>query len=260
MAYDRISARRGSVVNLDARFLKGGQLADPFAIYRVEIYRGSVAAENIVEIFTVHDPSATDYPSPIIHGNGTGTPTGIFSLPWTVPHDAVVPDVYFDQWYWYSTNPHIGTVTDLSHYESQLLKQCNRFWVYPDDWYIDGGLQTINLAFEPLNQKYNKPEVRPLEIGLMPLPLYDYDFNLVTPLIPYLNPTISIWTENYEPIITNAVAKTKLRQGSFKSNPFVVSYLLDTSGFFIGTYKYRVTLHLPDGTTRISQDLYFTIS
>ena len=279
--YNRISARRGQKVDLDTTFYQGGRRADPYAIYRVEIFRGKVATENIVDAIDIPSDSgtgtdSTNYPYPLVRppnapAANTNCPTppnctletevadsstGKFRLVWDVPSDAIVPDVYFDVWYFYSTNPG----SPLSNYESSLLKQCNRFWVYPDDWYADGGLQTIRFGFEPLDIKFRKPESRPLEVGIMPLPLYDYDYNLVAPIIPYLSPTISIWTDNAEPVITNATCQIKLRQGAFRTNPWVISYNLDTCGFFIGTYKYRVKVMLPDGSTRVSGDFYFTVS
>jgi len=277
--YNRISARRGQDVALDATFYMGGQLADPYAIYRVEIFRGSVSAQNIVDAIDIADPAASSYPSPLVRQPDPATPaencptppdcdsgdiegsdasTGRFRLVWSVPSDAVVPDVYFDQWYFFSTQPS-GT-DDLSSHEDELLTQCNQFWVYPDNWYVDGGLDTIRLGFEPLDIKFRKPERRPLEVGIMPLPLYDYNYNLVAPIIPYLTPTISIWTDAGEVVVSNEAATIKRRQGSFRSNPWVISYVLDTCRFFIGTYRYRVKVLLPDGSTRISGDFYMTVS
>ena len=273
MAYSRISARRGALVNLPVTFLQGGQVADPFAIYRVEIYHTKVCPENIVAIFEVPSPADSDYPSPIIRGGQAGNPVGMYTLPWLIPNDLAVPDVYYDVWYYFTSDPRIpaedgteaGSVgTDpgdpLSNYTDQLVNSCNRFWVYPDNWFVDGGLQTPQFGFEPLTQKFQKPELRPLEIGIMPIPLYDYDFNFITPLIPYMTGQINIWTENNEQVVVNDSMSVKLRMGSYRSNPFVMSYLLDTSKFFIGTYKYRVTLALPDGTTRVSSDYFISIS
>ena len=284
MAYNRISARRGQEVNLDISFLRGGILTDPFAIYRIEIFRGSVAAENIVDAIEVASPDSSSYPYPLVRQPDLDDPpvvcpsppdcddgstsvvdnVGRFRLVWDVPSDAIVPDVYFDVWYWFSTDPRTGSgsgsADELSSHEEDLLSQCNRFWVYPDDWYADGGLDTIRLGFEPLDIKFRKPERRPVEVGIMPLPLYDYNYNLVAPIIPYLEPTISIWTENGEAIISNAACTIKIRQGSYRSNPWVISYMLDTCNFFIGTYKYRVKVALPDGTSRVSGDYYLTVS
>lgn len=278
-SYNRISARRGQDVNLDTTFYLGGQRVDPWAIYRVEIFRGSVANENIVDAVDISGPNSSSYPSPLVRppdpdpailtcpsppdcdslaaDDGSDPSAGRFRLVWTVPDDLVVPDVYFDVWYYYATDP---GVADLSTATEQLLNSCNRFWVYPDNWYVDGGLDTIRLGFEPLDIKFKKPEKRPLEVGIMPLPLYDYNYNLVAPIIPFLQPRISVWTENNEQIVSNAICQMKLRQGSFRSNPWVISYMLDTCNYFIGTYRYRVTTILPDGTTRVSGDFYFTVS
>lgn len=295
MAYTRISARRGQQVDLDVTFLQGGIAADPYAIYRIEIYQGKVADDKIVAAVDIPAPSSSDYPLPLVK---IGSGDGHFRYTWDVPSDLVVPDVYFDVWYFYGSNPISSSsgsgsgssgssgsssgssgsgsgssgsssgsnssgsstdLNDLSLYTTQLTKVCNRFWVYPDQWYADGGLQTIRLGFEPLDKVFRKPEVRPLEVGMMPLPLYDYDFNLVTPILPYTVATIEISTENCERIVDDVAITIKLRQGAYRSNPFVLSYLLDTSDFLIGTYKYRITIQLPDGTTRTSDSLYFTI-
>lgn len=264
--YQRISGRRGNQVNLTANFLRAGQLDDPFYIYRIEIYRSSVAAENIVDAIDIPVPDDASYPSPIERLS-----EGKFRYLWDAPTDAVVPDVYFDVWYFYGTDPVLGLgsgtgdvsgtdAVDYSEFEAELNDVCNRFWLYPDQWYVDGGLQSLRFGFEPLDLKFNKPELRPLQVGIMPLPLYDYDFNFVTPIIPFLTATISIWTENCEDIITDAAMSLKIRQGQYRSNPFVFEYMLDTSDFFKGTYKYRITITLPDGSTRVSGDFIVVIS
>jgi hypothetical protein len=277
--YNRISARRGQDVNLDATFYLGGQRADPFAIYRIEIFRGSVASENIVAAISIPAPSESSYPLPLVRqpdppaaneacptppdcddqlvGDGTDVSDGRFRLVWTVPTDVVVPDVYFDVWYFFSTDP---GGSDLADSTDELLNQCNRFWIYPENWYVDGGLQTVNFGFEPLNIKFNKPERRPLEIGIMPLPLYDFNYNLVAPIIPFLTPTISIWTDSGEEVISNEQCTIGVRQGAFRTNPWVINYMLDTCRLFKGTYRYRVQVVLPDGTTRVSGDFYLTVS
>lgn len=276
MAYNRISARRGQDVSLDASFYLGGIPTDPYAIYRVEIFRGSVAAENIVAAIDVVSPESTDYPAPLElqpdlpaapdacpsppdcdSGTGTISPDGRYRLTWSVPSDVIVPDIYFDVWYFFGSNP---GANDLSSYANLLEQKCNRFWIYPDNWYVDGGLDTIRLAFEPLDIKFRKPERRPLEIGITPMPLYDYNYNLVAPIIPYSTSSISIWTGNRELVVQNEPCTIKLRQGSYRTNPFVISYNLDTCRLFIGTYRYRVTLTLPDGSTRVSGDFYLTVS
>jgi len=189
-----------------------------------------------------------------------------------VPETYSVPDVYFDVWYYFADDPcgDLGTadptgdgvVCDLDNaiYDPLLLSSCHRFWIYPDEWFIDDGLQSIRFGFEPLDQKFNKPEIRPLEVGIMPLPLYDYNFNLVNPIIPFLKPTISIWTMNEELIVDGAEMTIGLRHGSYRSNPYIMRYDLDTSSFYKGTYKYRVTIAMPDGSTRVSKNFILTIN
>jgi hypothetical protein len=258
MAYTRVSARRGEQVALEARFVQGGVPTAPHAIYRVEIYRGKVAAENIVDAIDIPSPDSSEYPGVLVEGAA-----GLYTLNWTVPDYADVPDVYFDVWYFFGSDPRNLSSSSGDEYvenEDKLIQFCNRFWVYPDSWYVDGGLQTLRFGFEALDTRFNKPEKRPLEIGLMPLPLYDYDYNLVAPIIPYIDAKIDMWTVHKEPIITQEPMTIKLRQGAYRSNPFVLSYLFDTEDIFIGTYKYRITLTLPDGTTRISPDSFITVS
>ena len=94
----------------------------------------------------------------------------------------------------------------------------------------------------------------------MPLPLYDYDYNRITPMLPYLQATISIFSRNCEMIVNNAPMNIGLRQGSYRSNPFVLQYPLDTSKFLIGTYDYQVTVQMPCGSKIVSPKYTLTIS
>ena len=268
-AFPRISARRGQVVDLNVDFYRNGELSDPYAIRYVEIYKTSVVPHNLVATIPIVDPSDPQYPTPVIQeaGDATSLAIGKYHLPYAIPNDFAVPDVYFDVWYYFADNPcSPGTDPtssdcdiDSDAYSSQLLSCCHRFWVYPDEWFCNDGLQTVRFGFEPLDQKFHKPEFRPLEIGLMPLPLYDYNFNLVNPLIPYLEPTISIETQNCELLVDKSPCRIGVRQGSYRSNPWVIQYDLDTSGFLKGTYRYWITLTLPDGTTRVSRKFIITI-
>jgi len=258
--FTRISGRRGSVVNLDVDFYKGGQLADPI-LYRVEIFRGKVTPENIVAAFQLDEPESSSYPLPVVQlEDSSGPIAGKFRLPWLVPDDLVVPDTYFDTWFFFTSDPRSGSGDTLENHQDELIEACHRFFVYPDEWHTDPKLQTIRFGYEPLDQKFHKPEVRPLEVGVMPLPLYDFDFNLIVPMIPFMQATISIETENCESLVEDEPMEIKLRQGAYRTNPFVFSYLLDTSQFLIGTYRYRITTTLPCGTTRVSPTFIFTIS
>jgi len=280
-AFPRISARRGQVVDLNVDFLRSGVLTDPYAIRHVEIYKTQVVPHNLVATIPVLDPDDILYPSPLCHdevetdvGDCGTEPTesaipiaGKYHLPYLIPDDFAVPDVYFDVWYYFPTDPCADAepstepcdINDEA-FDSLLIKCCHRFWVYPDEWFCDDGLQTVRFGFEPLDQQFHTPENRPLEIGLMPLPLYDYNFNLVNPLIPFLQPLITIETRNSELIVDKEPAEMGIRHGSFRSNPWVVKYMLDTTRFLKGTYNYHITLNLPDGSSRVSRKFIFTIS
>jgi len=186
-ALPRISARRGQVVDLNVEFMHNGVLTDPYAIRYVEIYKTQVLPHNLISLIPIVDPDNELYPAPLcrdyVDSSGevdTSSDTsaivvdGSFHLPYSVPDDAAVPDIYFDVWYYFASDPCGGSGTcDLSDsaYESSLLKCCHRFWVYPENWFCDDKLQTIRFGFEPLDQRFHQPEVRPLEVGLMPLRL-----------------------------------------------------------------------------------------
>lgn len=288
--YQRISARAGNVVQLDTRFMRGGVATAPYAIRKVDIYKTQILPSNLIASFIVVDPCDPNYPSPVeyIRTNtecgpcGTEGQEGVivpgeYRLLLDIPSDASVPDVYFDVWSYIPTNPcemeeYAGKcVTDTSgctqypdlddvEISGLILQSCNKFWVYSDNWDVQDSLTAIRLGFEPLDQKYNQPEIRPLEVGIMPLPLYDYDFNLVAPILPYLTGTIMVSTENNEILVDEEPLTIGLRQGSYRSNPYVFRYMVDTSKFLKGTYQYRVTAILPDGTTRCSPKFSLTIS
>lgn len=280
-AFPRISARRGQVVDLNVDFLHAGILADPFAIRHIEIYKTQVVPHNLVATIPVVSPDDASYPSPLVREyeqspqgeccteptSDTTAITGKYHLPYLIPNDFTVPDVYFDVWYYFANNPcgdlgTSGTECDIDdpQYNQLLLKCCHRFWIYPDEWMCDDKLQTIRFGFEPLDQRFFQPENRPLEIGLMPLPLYDYNFNLVNPIIPFLQPTITFETQHNELLIDDDLCRIGVRQGSYRSNPWVIQYDLDTNKFLKGTYRYYITLRLPNGSTRVSRKFIITIS
>ena len=291
--YQRISARRGNIVQLDTRFMRGGVATAPFAIRKVEIYKTQVLPFNLTASFIVVDPCDPNYPSPVeyIRGNtpcgpcGTEGEEGViipgeYRLLLDIPPDASVPDVYFDVWTYLPSNPCLlqdfagsalecvsdsaGCIQpsdmDSPEITAMLLQACNKFWVYADDWDVQDSLTSVRLGFEPLDQKFNQPEIRPLEIGIMPLPLYDYDFNLVAPILPQLIGTITIETENHEILVEDHPLTIGLRQGSYRSNPYVFRYMVHTTKFLKGTYQYKIVATLPDGTTRSSKKFIFTIS
>lgn len=284
--HPRISARRGNEVELVTTFSKGGIPTDPYAIVKVDIYRGQALPHNIVATFLFPRPCDIGYPAPaekvmetIPPGQcGTGPQAeaevpGKFRLLWQVPSDLPVPDVYIDVWSFISTNPCLlpefvaGCVSDGCYPDlldpalaDLTLTACGRFWVYPDDWNMTDGLETVRLGFEPLDQRFRRGENRPLEVGMTPLPLYDFNFNLIAPILPFVKATILISTNSNEVIVDDEPMEIGLRQGSFRTNPFVLKYNLDTSRFLVGTYKYRVLVALPDGSKRASGDFILTVS
>jgi len=277
-ASPRISARSGQVVDLNVDFYRNGVLTNPYAIRYVEIYKTQVLPHNLVATIPISELDNILYPAPLCQeedtsvGNcGTESSSGViegkYHLLYAFPVDFTVPDVYFDVWYYFPENPCGALGTDVTTcdlddpaYASLLQKCCHRFWAYPDDWFCNDKLQTVRFGFEPLDQKFYQPENRPLEVGLMPLPLYDYNFNLVHPLIPFIRPTITVETFRRELLVDKAPCRIGVRQGSFKANPFVIQYDLDTTAFLFGTYTYYITLTLPDGSTRVSRKFIFTVA
>jgi hypothetical protein len=279
-ALPRISARRGQVVDLNVDFYNSGKPTDPFAIYKVEIYKTQILPHNLVATIPIAEPTDALYPAPLCRdeiedptgacgtepsASGVYKP-GKYHLPYLVPVDSVVPDIYFDLWYYFPTNPVENgtspTADELDDVEvqAQLLKCCHRFWVYPENWFCQDGLQTVRFDFEPLDNKFNSPEKRPMEVGIIPLPLYDFNYNLVVPLIPFLQPTITIMTQNHEVLVDKEECRIGIRQGSYRTHPWVVQYDLDTTRFLKGTYWYFLTLALPDGSTRVSKKFIVTIA
>ena len=258
--YNRLSGRVGNIVNLDVTFYHNGVPEDPFAIRRIDIYQGSVKDENLVQQILMPLPDDPAYPFPVEQEEDSSgaVMVGQYRLPYEIPTDFTAPEIYFDVWRFIGETGDV-TLSVEEEDESLWISQCNRFWVYPDGWYVDDELVNIRLGFEALDKHFRKPEVKSLEVGIVPLPLYDFDYNRVIPLIPQIVPYIHIETENGEVLVENGQAKMGLRQGSYRTNPFVVQYLIDTNEFLIGTYKYRTTLVLPNGETRASDWMRFDI-
>lgn len=258
----RISGRKGSIVRLNASFYKNGLLSNPYAIRRIDIYRNSKADENLVAQIPIASPTDTDYPSPLTQDETSDGPdTGKYYLDYQIPDDFTAPSIYIDQWLFIGDELVSDGGTDIDLDDETLWdSQCNRFWVYPgNDWYIDDGLISARFGFEPLDRHFTKPESKPLEVGIMPLPKYDFDYNRVAPLIPQLVATIDIETINNEVIYEDQPCVVAIRQGSYRTNPFVIRYLLNTDTLLMGTYRYRITLRMPNGETRISPNLMFTV-
>jgi hypothetical protein len=262
--FKRIAGRVGNQIELGVTFLNGGIPTDPYAIRMVRIYRKSVEDANLVAEIPISDPDSTEYPAPLevdtskaCTGDG-----GAYKLTFDVPCDFPAPDLYIDVWYYIPSEACLtesGTEVDLDD-ESLWSSSCHKFWLYPDGWFVDDCLMVPDIGFEPLDVHFRSGEKRWLEVGLMPLPLYDFNFNQIMPLIPYLKASITIFTKGCETIVDNEPMEMGLRQGSYRTNPFNTKYFLDTSRFLKGTYMYRVTLELPDCQTIVSPDFSFTVS
>jgi hypothetical protein len=265
--FPRISGRLGQTIDLNVTFYQDGVPSDPYAITKVSIYRTAVKHENKIAEFPVVPPWDPQYPSPVsrelMAGSSFVFNPGVYHLFWEVPKgDIPVPNTFFDVWHFIPTHESgssaagAGGTEDYSYLNEEGLWQscCNQFWLYDDAFSCDSGLENIRLGFEALDQKFNQPEVRTLEVGIMPLPLYDYNYNLVAPLIPQLKAKIYIFSDNCEMIVDGAPMTIGLRSGSYRTNPFTLQYLIDTSKFLKGSYKYRVVVTLPNGQTRASSD------
>jgi hypothetical protein len=190
----RVSGRLGSPIDLNVTFYRNGAPADPYAIRRISIYRSAVQAENLIAEFGVVCPTDPLYPSPIsreVDSNNISLP-GVFHLYWDVPAVGIpTPDTFFDVWHYIPINPTSGSSGSsptsgsepitCSELDDETLWQscCNQFWLYPAGYFCDDGLTNIRLGFEPQDIKFIQPEVRTLEVGITPLPLYDYDYNLL---------------------------------------------------------------------------------
>lgn len=254
----RISARQGLPVALDVTFFRNGMVADPYAIRFIDIYKSCVRDENLYARVVFSEPGSAGYPDPAERiADPTGaTLVGQYRYNFDVPL-AYPQDIYFDVWRFIADDP--GSGADLNN-PDLFQSQANRFWVSPDGWYLDDGLETVRFTFEPLDLKFKKPEKRVLEAGIVPLPLYDFNCNQVMPIITQLTPFIRIETENCELLVDWEPCVIGLRSGSYRDSPFTIQFLLDTSRFLIGSYRYQLMVQLPNGQTRISEKFTFTVS
>jgi len=269
--FQRISGRLGGLIDLNITFYKNGIPTDPFAIRKVSIYKSSVAVENLIVEVPIPLPCEAAYPSPVVREfDGSNVKPGVYHLLWDVPKTGIsVPDIFFDSWCYLSADPHTGSSGAGSAcdpldpaYSDETLWQCccNEFWLYPESYVCDTGLDNMRLAFEAMDIKFQKPEKRKLEVALTPLPLYDFPYNKVASIIPMLKGYITISTHNCETILERQPMTMGLRQGTYRSTPFVLQYLLDTSIFLRGSYMYKVEVELPNGETRISPDFILQVN
>lgn len=249
--YPRVAGRLNNIVNLNMKMLRNGIPTSPYAIRRIDIYRSSIRPGNIVASIAFPDPSNTIYPSPAVEDS-----EGEFSVPFLVPSNFVVDDVYFDVWHFISDDPATDGIDD----ENLWISQNGMFWVFEDVWLSDDDLLTKRLGFEPLDKKFRRGEVRKLEVALHPLPKYNYDFNHISPTIPQLSPTISISTPkpDCELLVKDASCQIGVRQGAHRNSPFVVQCLLDTRSLLRGTYEYVIKVNI-GSQTLMSPKFYFTV-
>jgi hypothetical protein len=267
-------------------------------IYRAAVKKENrVAAFEIIDVMNPSYPNPLS--RELVDGQlgkcGTVPPTafkpGVFHLLWDVPKSGIpCPDIFFDVWSFIPTNPGgllpesaltspdreftspIGTDADLHPIpgenvndqieddESLYQRCCQKFWLYDDGFFCDAGLENFRIGFEPIDEKFQQPEVRTLEVGLTPLPLFDFDYNYVAPIIPQLKATFTLMTDNCETLIAAEPMTIGLRQGTYRNNPFVLRYLFDTSKILKGSYKYQVAVQLPNGETRISPKFALMVS
>ena len=252
-AYPRIAGRAGHVVRLNMSFVHNGVKEDPFAVRRVDIYRGFVRPGQLVGQIVVPPKGDPLYPFPLIQDTGAGQFEALFDI----PNDFAVGDVYIDVWNFLPNDPGTPGVDD----ENLWLAQSGQFWVLDDVWIVDDQLQTKRLGFEPLDKKLKRGEVRTLEVALHPLPKHDFDYNKFAPAISQLKPTITITTTYDEQLagLVDAPCNIGIRQGHHRASPFVVQCLIDTRLLLRGTYRYRIKIPLSDGSIVISNEFSFTV-
>jgi hypothetical protein len=262
--FPRVSGRLGSQLDLNITFYKNGVPADPFAIRLVQIYKSSVQQENLIAEFPILDPDETGYPSPLTreYDANNNIKPGVFHLIWDVPTQGIpTPDIFFDVWSYIPEEPDSASDLDaVLDDETRWQRCCNEFWLLPDGFYCDSGLTNIRFGFEPIDVKFNQPEVRTLEVGLTPLPLYDFEYNKVAPIIPHLRAFITLRTENCELLVDREPMRIGLRQGTYRSNPFVLQYTFDSNRVLKGTYQYQVAVCLPNGESRVSKFFSLQVS
>lgn len=247
MINPRVAGRLGTQVELNMQFNRNAEPDDPFAIRRIDIYRGSVRPENLITQIPIADPSSTIYPFPIVAGTDIGSFTVIFEA----PDDLVPGDIYFDVWNFLGDDPGTAGIDD----ESLWIAQEGRFYLFDDVWVLDDLLSTLNVDFEPLDKNLRRGEIRTIELAVYPLPLYDHDWNKLIPIIPQLDPKITIKTNYDELIADQAPCRMGVRQDANRNSPFVIQCLIDTRTLLRGTYKYFITVQLGDQI--ITSDYYY---
>lgn len=241
MSYPRVAGRIGNIVNLNMTMLRNNVPQTPYALRSIDIYQGFIRGDKKVAEIIFSDPSDTAYPYPAVEVS-----EGEFIVPFEIPDTFNPCEIYYDVWNFVGADPAPDSIND----QSLWVSQTGMFWAYDDVWLVDDELFTKRIGFEPLDKKFRKKEIRTLEVAIHPLPMYDYDFNKLAPLIPQLNPTIEIWTTRCELLIQDAPCRIGIRQGHNRNSPFVIQYTLDTTSLFVGMYKYIITVNLGNETIK----------
>jgi hypothetical protein len=284
MTSTRLNASVCDNIDLNVRFLKCGVAADPYTLRSIKIYKCSVGEANLITQILLPDVTDDDkdLSNEYIYGGyiqrcgnqnedegdcGTDiTPEftpGCFIYTLNLCPELFTAGTYYDVWEFIGDECVLSSICDPSEVTGDInnddlwSSQCNQFYVNENCWATDDGLRNLELGFEPLDSRFQQPEKRTLQVGLTPLPLYNYDSKLAS-FIPSMTGTITIQTAHYEIIVDAEPISIGLRSGSYRSNPYVVQYLLDTSRFLKGTYKYRIDMQLPNGETRSSP--YFNLA
>jgi len=250
--FPRISGQVGSPIDLNVTFYRNGVAADPFAIRRIDIYAQSVVEENLVAQVIIPEPDETGYPLPL-----TSSGPGEFNLEFDVPCDFEDGIVYLDVWRFIGIDCDV-TGLDLDD-EDVWQESCHRFYIFSDSCFVDDMLIIPRFDFEPLDFRVRKEEIRTIEVGIMPLPLYDFNYNQIMPIIPQFKPFIQVETEQCEIVVPWTAGKMGVRQGSYRANPWNAQFTFDFSGFLRGSYLYKVRVDLPNGERRVSKPFRFSV-
>jgi len=169
------------------RFIRNGEGAMPFAIRRIDIYRGFIRHSNLVGQIPFVDPSDSTYPFPAAQSTDD---LSQYYVIFDAPETLVPDDIYFDVWHFIGDDHGSIDIDD----ESLWISQNGIFYLFDDVWLANDDLQTIRLGFEPLDKNFKRGEIRTIEVAIYPLPLYDHNWNLIAPLIPQLYPTMTVYT------------------------------------------------------------------
>jgi hypothetical protein len=267
----------GEKVTLNVAFYKNGVPADPFAVKSIKIYKTSVRDDNLVTEIIFPGCTDNDYKSYLNRIIDTNIPTtgncgtesdptyiaGSYEYELCLDRSIFTSGVYFDVWCFIGDETGNNCVSETGSIdcenEDNWSCQCNKFFVQDCGWTIDDDLTVTRLGFEPLDTRFVQPEKRYLEVSYQALPIYDFDYKKVSAIMPQIRGTITIESQNCEVLVDSAPMSIGLRSGSYRSNPYTLRYMLDSTKFIKGTYRYRVVAALPNGQTISSGNFNLTI-